>query len=45
MCNGLQLKRAGLAISAVFGPHYVPLSLPSSAPACHHPRPAHIHCH
>jgi len=28
-CNGLQSKRAGPAISAVSGPHYVPLSLPS----------------
>src|SRR6266849_11036245 len=28
-CNGLQSKRAGPAISAFSGPHYVPLSLPS----------------
>ena len=55
-CNGLQSKRARLAISAVFdphymllsllsGPHYVPLSLQSSAPACNHLRPTHINCH
>jgi len=25
-CNGLQSKRAGTAISAFLGPHYVPLS-------------------
>jgi hypothetical protein len=29
MCNGLQSKRAGPAISAVAGPHYVPLSRPA----------------
>ena len=56
MCNGLQSKRARLAISAfagphyvllslLSGPHYVPLSLQSSAPACNHPRPTHINCH
>jgi hypothetical protein len=28
-CNGLQSKRAGPAISAVAGPHYVPLSRPT----------------
>jgi hypothetical protein len=31
MCNGLQSKRAGPAISTFLGPHYVPLS-PWSGP-------------
>jgi len=55
-CSGLQSKWTGLAMSAFSGPHSVPLSLPSgphsvplslqsSAPACNHPRPAHINCH
>src|SRR5215471_11299087 len=34
MCNGLQSKRVGTAISAFLGPHYVPLS-PWSGP--HYP--------
>jgi hypothetical protein len=55
MCNGLQSKRAGPALSAVFGPHYVPLSLPSgphyvplslqsATPACNPSRQAHMSC-
>lgn len=55
MCNGLQSKRAGPAISAFSGPHSVPLS-PSSRPhylplrlqlsawACNPSSPDHIIC-
>jgi hypothetical protein len=55
-CNGLQSKRAGTAISAFLGPHYLPLSpysrpqylplrLQSSVSDCNQRSQDHIICH
>jgi hypothetical protein len=56
ICNGLQSKRAGTAISAFLGPHYLPLSpysrpqylplrLQSSVSDCNQRSQDHIICH